>query len=424
MKFDIELPNEKNTTPNIPKQVFLLALTLIVLTIIPLCLNNDSQSPLPSPKIDTNDLKSIESEEKCDVFSGKWVPFSQGPYYTNETCDLIIDQQNCMKFGRPNTEFLNWRWKPDECELPLFDAVQFLELVRGKSIAFVGDSVGRNQMQSLLCLLAGVVHPEDITLNYTSDTINFKRWFYADYNFTLATLWSPFLVKASDADPSGHSYNSIMNLYLDRVDEAWAAEITTFDYVIFSAGQWFFRPLMFYENDQLVGCYKCQQENITDLTQYYGYRKAFRTAFRTILSLKDYKGVTFLRTFSPAHFENGDWNKGGNCVRTKPFTKEELRVDQYIMEMYLTQMEEQRAATKEGMKRGLKFRLLDTTEAMLLRPDGHPNHYGRSQDKNITIADCVHWCLPGPVDTWNEFLLYMLKREGQLTLGRKLQKND
>lgn len=269
-----------------------------------------------------------------------------------------------------------------------------------------------------------MVHPEDITLNYTSDTINFKRWFYADYNFTLATFWSPFLVKASDADPSGHSYNSIMNLYLDKVDEAWAAEITTFDYVIFSAGQWFFRPLMLYENDQLVGCYKCQQENITDLTQYYGYRKAFRTAFRTILSLKDYKGVTFLRTFSPAHFENGDWNKGGNCVRTKPFTKEELRVDQYITEMYLTQMEEQRAATKEGRKRGLEFRLLDTTEAMLLRPDGHPNHYGRSQDKNITIADCVHWCLPGPIDTWNEFLLYMLKREGQLTLGRKLQKND
>lgn len=153
---DIELTNEKNTTPNIPKQVFLLALTLIVLTIIPLCLNNDSQSPLPSPKINTNDLKSIDSEEECDVFSGKWVPFSQGPYYTNETCDLIIDQQNCMKFGRTNTEFLNWRWKPDECELPLFDAVQFLELVRGKSIAFVGDSVGRNQMQSLLCLLVAV----------------------------------------------------------------------------------------------------------------------------------------------------------------------------------------------------------------------------------------------------------------------------
>ncbi|KAL7184865.1 hypothetical protein ACSBR2_026918 [Camellia fascicularis] len=51
---------------------------------------------------------------------------------------------------------MKWRWKPDECELPLFNAVQFLELVRGKTLAFVGDSVGRNQMQSLTCLLASV----------------------------------------------------------------------------------------------------------------------------------------------------------------------------------------------------------------------------------------------------------------------------
>ena len=180
MKFhDIELPNGNNTSPNIPKQVLLLALTLILLTIIPLCLNKDSQSPLPSPKINTNASKSIEFEMKCDIFSGNWVPFSEGPYYTNATCDLIIDQQNCMKFGRPNTEFLNWRWKPDECELPLFDAAQFLELVRGKSIAFVGDSVGRNQMQSLLCLLVGVSSSITHSLERISSKPNriFLHWF-------------------------------------------------------------------------------------------------------------------------------------------------------------------------------------------------------------------------------------------------------
>ncbi|GLT61079.1 hypothetical protein SLA2020_338100 [Shorea laevis] len=402
MKFHgaVELPNGKTTSTDIPKHVFQVAVVLILLTIIPLCINRNSRSPiLPSPKID-NDINDHGLEAE----------------------DLTTRNQNCMKFGRPDTEFLKWRWKPDECELPLFDAVQFLELVRGKSIAFVGDSVGRNQMQSLLCLLASAANPEDISEKYTPD-INFKRWFYADYNFTVATLWSPFLVKASDADPSGHTYNSIMNLYLDKVDEAWAAEVTKFDYVIISAGQWFFRPLMFYENGKLVGCFKCQQENVTDLTHYYGYRKAFRTAFRSLVSLKDYKGVTVLRTFSPAHFENGDWNKGGNCARTRPFTKEEMKVDQYVWEMYFTQVEEQRAAAKEGRKRGLQFGLLDTTEAMLLRPDGHPNHYGHSPERNLMIADCVHWCLPGPVDTWNEFLLYMLKGEAQTAFGRKLQKN-
>jgi hypothetical protein len=162
MKFHgaaVELPNGKTTSTDIPKHVFQVAVVLILLTILPLCINrNNPRSPLPSPKIEDDHglIRSRGFDKKCDIFTGNWIPFPEGPYYTNATCNLMIDQQNCMKFGRPDTEFLKWRWKPDECELPLFDALQFLELVRGKSIAFVGDSVGRNQMQSLLCLLASV----------------------------------------------------------------------------------------------------------------------------------------------------------------------------------------------------------------------------------------------------------------------------
>jgi len=96
---------------------------------------------------------NVTEIKRCNVFSGEWVPYSKGASYDNETCNLIIEQQNCMKFGRPDREFLKWRWKPNECELPLFDATLFLEIVRGKSMAFVGDSLGRNQMNSLLCLL-------------------------------------------------------------------------------------------------------------------------------------------------------------------------------------------------------------------------------------------------------------------------------
>ncbi|KAK2663114.1 hypothetical protein Ddye_001688 [Dipteronia dyeriana] len=406
--------NEKNSphTHSNPRKVFLIALILILLTTIHLCIHS-SHPPLPFKKISISTVyRNIEFEKKCDVFTGKWVPYPKGPYYTNTSCNLIIDQQNCMKFGRPDTEFMKWRWKPDECELPLFNPLQFLELVRGKSMAFVGDSVGRNQMQSLLCLLASVTYPEDISYKYTSNTDYFKRWFYADYEFTIAALWSPFLVEAGDADPNGHALNSLMNLYLDKADEAWASEVESFDYVIISAGQWFFRPLIYYENNQVVGCHNCNMQNMTAVPKYYGYRMAFRTAFRTLLRLNKYKGITFLRTFSPSHFENGDWNKGGSCVRTRPFTSQEMRLDGYIMEFYLTQVEELKAAEKQGMRKGLKFGLLDTTEIMLLRPDGHPNNYGHSPHQNTTVTDCVHWCLPGPIDTWNEFLLHtMLKNE-------------
>jgi len=33
---------------------------------------------------------------------------------------------------------MKWRWKPKECELPIFNPFQSLEIMRGKSMAFVG----------------------------------------------------------------------------------------------------------------------------------------------------------------------------------------------------------------------------------------------------------------------------------------------
>ncbi|WCJ25434.1 TRICHOME BIREFRINGENCE-LIKE 19 [Euphorbia peplus] len=401
------------------KKLLLLAIFLIFLTIVPLFLLKNP----PSPRVNSSELRCRKQVKECDIFTGKWVPFPKGPpYYNNKTCNFIIDQQNCLKFGRPDKEFMKWRWRPDECELPFFNAVQFLELVRGKSLAFVGDSVGRNQMQSLLCLLASVAQPKDVSHLYTSDTAYFRHWFYSDYKFTLATLWSPYLVKSSNADPNGYSPTSLMNLYLDQVDDAWASQIENFDYVIISAGQWFFRPLIYYMNGQIVGCQDCYKDNMTEVTKYYAYRMAFRTAFKTLHKLKGFKGMTFLRTFSPAHYENGAWNAGGNCVRTRPFTSEEVKFHEHNLEFYLTQIEELKKTQKEGRKKGLKFGLLATTEAMLLRPDGHPNHYGHSPHKNVTVNDCVHWCLPGPIDTWNEFLLYMMKREAVRYSHGKMQK--
>lgn len=152
---------------------------------------------------------------------------------------------------------------------------------------------------------------------------------------------------------------------------------------------------------------------MTDLTKFYGFRMAFRTAFRAINSLENFKGVTFLRTFAPAHFENGLWNQGGNCVRTRPFRSSETALDGDNLEFYMVQMEEFRTAERQARKKGKRYRVMDTTQATLLRPDGHPSRYGHWPHQNVTLYnDCVHWCLPGPIDTWNDFLLHMLKMEG------------
>ncbi|KAI3713101.1 hypothetical protein L1987_71672 [Smallanthus sonchifolius] len=185
-----------------------------------------------------------------------------------------------MKFGRADRDFLKWRWKPYDCELPVFDPVEFLEMMRGKSLAFVGDSVARNHMQSLLCLLSRV-----------------------------------------------------------------------------------------------------RNENGN-------------------------------RSFLPSHFECGRWDKGGDCVRTKPLKSNESVMADYNLEMYKTQLQEYKFGEREGRRKGIKIGLMDMTQAMQLRPDVHPSKYGHWPSQNVTMAkDCVHWCLPSPIDAWNDFLMELFKRE-------------
>ncbi|KAL0377843.1 UNVERIFIED_CONTAM: protein trichome birefringence-like 21 [Sesamum radiatum] len=177
----------------------------------------------------------VLEDEKCDLFTGEWVRNPEGPYYTNATCNAIQDHQNCMKYGRPDTGFLKWRWKPDGCDLPIFDPHQFLELVRGKSLAFVGDSVARNHMQSLICLLSRVSYPEDLS----GPTDQNKRYQYAEHDFNISMFWSPYLVKTGKLDPNK---KRPFDLYLDEFDPHWTTKIALFDYVIISAGHWFFAP--------------------------------------------------------------------------------------------------------------------------------------------------------------------------------------
>jgi len=63
----------------------------------------------------------------------------------------------------------------------------------------------------------------------------------------------------------------------------------------------------------------------------------------------------------------------------------------------------------------LDLRVLDVTKLALLRPDGHlgpyinPFPFANGVPKYVQ-NDCVHWCLPGPIDSWNEIFVEMTKK--------------
>ncbi len=94
-------------------------------------------------------------EGTCDLTKGNWVHDIRKPLYS-ASCPFIESYSNCEMNGRPDSEFIHWKWKPKDCELPQINPKAFMESMRGQSIAFVGDSVNRNHFQSLLCILSQV----------------------------------------------------------------------------------------------------------------------------------------------------------------------------------------------------------------------------------------------------------------------------
>ncbi|EXC31595.1 hypothetical protein L484_008391 [Morus notabilis] len=350
-----------------------------------------------------------EEEETCDLFTGRWVEDQLGrSFYTNSSCTTIPDSKNCFKNGREDKDFLNWRWKPEKCELPRFDAKNFLEMVRGKKMAFIGDSVARNHMESLLCVLSPEETPTDI---YKDSEDRFGTWYFPRHDFTLMILWTKFLVVGTERMINGTG-TSAFDLHLDKVDTSWSQFLPQLDYAIISDGHWFFRVMYLHKGDNLTGCVYCHEPNVTERDISVAVRMAFRAAFNHINNCENCSPglVTLLRTFAPAHFKNGAWNTGGYCNRTSPLNEAEADFGSFDWEMRNIQVQEIKRAKK---KKGKKFGVLDITRAMLMRPDGHPGaHWGNKWMKGYN--DCVHWCMPGPVDYWNDFLMAVIRKESGL----------
>lgn len=151
----LKLPfsRHRHSPQSFPKFVLLVVLILVFFTKITLY---DALVASSAGAADEDAAAYFVNLTECDIFRGKWKWDSEMPYYTNKNCFTIQEHQNCLKYGRPDLSFLKWRWKPESCELPRFDAARFLNLVRHKSLAFVGDSLARNHMQSLLCVLSKV----------------------------------------------------------------------------------------------------------------------------------------------------------------------------------------------------------------------------------------------------------------------------
>jgi len=54
---------------------------------------------------------------------GSWVFDESYPFYQSSSCDIIDPEFNCQMNGRPDSDYLKYRWKPLNCELPRYKKI-------------------------------------------------------------------------------------------------------------------------------------------------------------------------------------------------------------------------------------------------------------------------------------------------------------
>ncbi|CAI5526347.1 unnamed protein product, partial [Closterium sp. Naga37s-1] len=117
--------------------------------------------------------------------------------------------------------------------------------------------------------------------------------------------------------------------------------------------------------------------------------------------------LVLLVTRSPAHFMDGQWNTGGGCDKLQSMLTQE-ETDRLHFQS--------RDWNAEAAVEGTAVRLLNITALSALRPEAHLSRWYDKDGKAPGQQDCVHWCLPGVPDAWNELLFWEIVRSGRFPL--------
>lgn len=190
---------------------------------------------------------SSNSVGGCNVFEGRWIQDESYPLYNSSHCPFAEGGFNCLANGRKDRGYTKWRWKPKNCDIPRFNAREILEKLRGKRIAFVGDSLSRTQWESMICLLLTGVEDKksvyEVNGNKITKRIRFLAVKFSSFNLRIDFYRSVFLVQPGPA-PRRAPKRVKSTLKLDKLDDSSREWIDT-DVLIFNSGHWWTRSKLF-----------------------------------------------------------------------------------------------------------------------------------------------------------------------------------
>ncbi|XP_041006136.1 protein trichome birefringence-like 1 [Juglans microcarpa x Juglans regia] len=267
---------------------------------------------------------------------------------------------------------------------PRFNGTNMLERLKGKRVIMVGDSINRNQWESLVCLLYSTISSSP--LNKINIILTQQ-----EYNCSVELYWSPFLVQLE-----GNEENGGRILRLDKLSD-WEKKCRGADIMVFNTGHW-------WHNGGRLKRW--------DLFQYKGklveemeVQSAFGMAMKTWACWID-RNVdktstkVFFRSFSPVHYGKQRCYNQTQPIKDESYVEKSPNPILEVVERTIRRMR-------------TPVRYLNITKLSQYRKDGHTTvntirqkklPKAMKQRQPMSHDDCSHWCLPGVPDTWNRLL--------------------
>ncbi|KAM7275396.1 hypothetical protein ACFE04_017262 [Oxalis oulophora] len=373
--------------------------------------NHDTESSANMPEVkseqffEPEDSKQEEQNDdtgaECNLAKGKWVVDKNRPLYSGFACKQWLSSMwACRLMQREDFDFEQLRWQPKDCEMDQFERSKFFKRMQDKTLAFVGDSLGRQQFQSLMCMITGGEDMNDILdvgeqfgLITPAGGIRPNGWAYwfPSTNTTVLYYWSATLCGIEPINITDPRTDYAM--HLDRPPQFLTQYLHKINVLVLNTGHHWNRG-KFRGNRWVM--YVNGAPNVNKKLIQIGDAKNF--AIHNIVKWVDsqlpkYPNLkAFYRSISPRHFVNGDWNTGGSCNNTRP-----MSIGKEVLQ------DESSDFSAGSAVKGMGVKLLDITALSQVRDEGHISRFSLTAAPGV--QDCLHWCLPGVPDTWNEILV-------------------